>query len=41
MALIDFIKDWKGKEVLIIGEALVDKYIFTSYSNTCISTTIN
>ena len=26
MALTDFIKDWKGKEVLIIGEALIDKY---------------
>ncbi|MFX0082899.1 MAG: bifunctional heptose 7-phosphate kinase/heptose 1-phosphate adenyltransferase [Candidatus Hodarchaeota archaeon] len=28
MSLIDNIKDWNQKKVLIIGEALVDKYIF-------------
>ncbi|MFX1316553.1 MAG: bifunctional heptose 7-phosphate kinase/heptose 1-phosphate adenyltransferase [Promethearchaeota archaeon] len=28
MSLIDAIKEWKEKKVLIIGDALIDKYIF-------------
>ncbi|MFX1239737.1 MAG: bifunctional heptose 7-phosphate kinase/heptose 1-phosphate adenyltransferase [Promethearchaeota archaeon] len=32
MALIDEISKWKGKEILVIGDALIDKYIF-GYTN--------
>ncbi|MFX1569951.1 MAG: bifunctional heptose 7-phosphate kinase/heptose 1-phosphate adenyltransferase [Promethearchaeota archaeon] len=28
MALVDEISKWKGKKVLVIGDALIDKYIF-------------
>ncbi|MHA1658300.1 MAG: PfkB family carbohydrate kinase, partial [Promethearchaeota archaeon] len=28
MTLVDEIKKWKNKKILIIGEALIDKYIF-------------